>query len=65
MSFSPDKFLSQVNKRGGLAKASRYDVIIPLPQYINNFVTNSIVDKLVALRDSVIQDITLALPSFI
>ena len=65
MSFSPDKFLSQVNQRGGLAKASRYDVIIPLPQYINNFVTNSIVDKLVALRDSVIQDITLALPSFI
>ena len=65
MSFSPDKFLSEINKSGGPARANRYDVIIPLPQYINNFVTNSIIDKLVALRDSVIQDVTYALPGFI
>lgn len=65
MSFSPDKFLSEINKSGGLARPNRYDVIIPLPLYINNFVTNSIVDKLIALRDSVVQDVTYALPGFI
>jgi hypothetical protein len=65
MSFAPNKFLSEINKSGGLVKPSRYDVIIPLPQYINNFVTNSIVDKIIAIRDSVVQDITYALPGFL
>jgi hypothetical protein len=65
MAFSPDKFLSEINRSGGLVKASRYDVIIPLPPYINNFVTNSIIDRLIASRDSLIQDITSALPSFV
>ena len=58
MAFSPQQFLSNVNAKGGLAKANRYEVILPIPTYINNFVTNSIVDKLVATRQSFFKDIS-------
>jgi hypothetical protein len=58
MAFSPQQFLSNVNAKGGLAKANRYEVILPIPTYINNFVTNSIVDKLIATRQSFFQDIS-------
>ena len=34
MAFSPNLFLSNVKAKGGLAKPSRFQVIIPIPQIV-------------------------------
>jgi hypothetical protein len=49
------KFISNINSYGGLARPNRYEVILPLPQYINKFVTNSVVDRVKAVYQSTIQ----------
>lgn len=46
MAFSPNSFLSNIKGRGGLARPNRYEVIIPIPPYVNFNVNNSFVDKL-------------------
>jgi hypothetical protein len=46
MSFSPQFFLSNLNSKRGPAKSNRYEVIIPIPTYLNNFITNSIIMEL-------------------
>jgi hypothetical protein len=58
MSFSPQNFLANINRRGGLARPNRYEVILPIPGYINNFVTNSVVDRITAIKESFFKDIT-------
>jgi hypothetical protein len=45
MSFSPNLFLANIKAKGGPAKSSRFQVIIPIPQYLslrfgNNFLSN-------------------------
>lgn len=61
MSFSPSNFISNVNQYGGLARPNRYEVIVPLPQYINKFVTNSVVDRIRAVYQSTIQNLQFGL----
>lgn len=46
MSFSPNSFLSNINQKNGLAKPSRFEVILPLPTYINSFIRNTVAEKL-------------------
>jgi len=58
MSFSPNTFLSNINAHNGLAKPSRFEVILPIPPYINQFVGNSVIDKI--LDSGTITDITTA-----
>jgi len=58
MSFAPNAFLSNINQRGGLAKPNRFEVIIPIPNYVNNYVTNSVIDRLVTTTNTFLQDIT-------
>lgn len=65
MAFSPQNFLSNVNARGGLARPSRFEVILPIPTYINDFVTNSIVDKITAIKESFFKDISQSLTGMV
>lgn len=58
MSFSPNLFLSHVRGKDGLAKPSRFQVILPIPPYVNQFVSNSIVDKILNLPNSIFTDVS-------
>lgn len=58
MSFSPNSFLSNVNAKGGLAKPSRYQVILPIPPYIAQFVKNSLIEKILNLPNSIMADVS-------
>jgi len=58
MSFSPNLFLSNMTAKDGPAKPSRFEVVLPIPPYINQFVGNSIIEKILNFPNSVIGDIT-------
>jgi hypothetical protein len=65
MSFSPNVFLSNIRAKDGLARPSRFEVILPIPPYINSFIGNSIVEKLLNLPNSIISDISGAVNSLL
>lgn len=52
MAFSPQSFLSNINAKEGLAKPSRFEVILPIPPYINQFVGNSVLEKIINLGNT-------------
>lgn len=60
MAFQPNQFLSNIKAKGGLAKPSRFQVVLPIPTYINSFVGQSIFEKLTNLPTTItaeLQDI--------
>ena len=58
MSFSPNLFLSNVRGKDGLARPSRFEVILPIPTYINSFVGNSVIEKILNFPNSVFNDVS-------
>jgi hypothetical protein len=58
MSFSPQLFLSNIKAKDGLAKPSRYEVILPIPTAVNNNIGNSIIEQLLNLPNSIYTDIS-------
>lgn len=58
MSFLPNAFLSNIKAKDGLAKPSRFKVILPIPTYINNFIGQSIFEKIMNLPNTIVADIT-------
>jgi hypothetical protein len=58
MSFIPNLFLSNIKAKEGLAKTSRFQVILPIPTYINNFIGQSIFDRILNLPNTIVADIT-------
>lgn len=58
MSFSPNLFLSHVRGKDGLAKPSRFEVILPIPPYISRFVGNSVLEKILNLPNSIFNDVS-------
>lgn len=58
MTFSPNSFLSNINAKGGLARPSRYQVVLPIPPYIAQFVKNSLIEKILNLPNSIMSDVT-------
>ena len=58
MSFSPNLFLSNIRGKDGLAKPSRFQVVLPIPPYINQFVGNSIIEKILNFPNSVFSDVS-------
>lgn len=58
MAFAPQLFLSNIRAKGGLAKPSRFEVILPIPQYINGFISQSFFEQLLNLPNVLISDIT-------
>jgi hypothetical protein len=58
MAFSPQSFISNVNAKGGLARPSRYQVILPIPAYVAQFVKNSLIEKVLNIPNSIMSDVT-------
>jgi hypothetical protein len=58
MSFSPNLFLANIRGKDGLAKPSRFEVILPIPPYISQFVGNSIIEKILNFPNSVFTDVS-------
>ena len=63
MSFSPNLFLSNIRSKDGPAKTSRFEVILPIPPYINSFIGNSILEKILNLPNSIFNDVSDAINS--
>ena len=49
MSFSPNLFLANMNAKGGPAKPSRFEVILPIPQSVAQFIEQGILEKVLNL----------------
>ena len=58
MSFLPQLFLSNIKAKEGLARPSRFQVILPIPSYVNTFISSSILEQLLNLPNSVFSDVT-------
>jgi hypothetical protein len=39
MAFTPQSFLSNINSKGGLARPNRFHVVLPIPYYVNKFIS--------------------------
>jgi hypothetical protein len=63
MSFSPNLFLSNIRAKDGLAKPSRFEIILPIPPYINEFVSSSVIEKILNFPNSIFTDVTDAIGS--
>ena len=63
MSFSPNLFLANVRSKDGLAKPCRFEVILPIPPYINDFIGNSILEKILNLPNSIFSNVSDAVNS--
>ena len=63
MSFSPNLFLSHMRSKDGPAKPSRFEVVIPLPKYISDFVPNNIIENLLNLPNAIFGTVTEAIGS--
>lgn len=57
MSFSPSLFLSHMRSKDGPAKPSRFEVIIPIPEYINKFVPRNVIENLLNLPNAIFQTV--------
>jgi hypothetical protein len=58
MSFSPQLFLTNIKAHDGPAKPSRFEVILPIPNYINSFVGNSVLEQLINLPNNIVSSIS-------
>jgi len=65
MAFSPNEFISNINSKGGLARSSLYAVVIPIPTYINNFVTFTITDAIENFGNSLVNSFVDPITSFV
>ena len=61
MAFSPNSFISNINGKGGLARPARFQVILPIPPYIAQFIKNSLIEKILNLPNSIMADVTEAI----
>ena len=58
MSFLPQAFLSNVRGKDGLARPCRFQVILPIPTYVNQFVENGLFDRLLNLPNAIFANVT-------
>lgn len=58
MSFSPQLFWSNINAKEGLARTCRFEVILPIPKYVNQFISNSFIETLINLPNTLISDVS-------
>jgi hypothetical protein len=65
MSFSPNLFLSHMRSKDGPAKPSRFEVVIPIPDYINKFIPNNVIENLLNLPNSIFGTVREAIGSAI
>jgi hypothetical protein len=58
MSFAPSLFLSNIKSKDGLAKPNRFQVILPIPNYINNYIDSGILEQLLNFPNTIVTEIT-------
>lgn len=58
MSFAPGLFLSNIKVKDGLARPNRFQVILPIPSYINNYIDSSILEQLLNFPNTIITEVT-------
>lgn len=58
MAFLPNMFLSNIMAKEGLAKPSRFQVILPIPKYVNEFVSQNVFEKILNLPNTLFTDVT-------
>ena len=58
MAFSPQAFLSNIRAKDGLARPARFEVVLPIPTYINNFISQGLIEQILNLPNVLIADIT-------
>lgn len=58
MPFLPQAFLSNLNTKDGPAKANRFQVVIPIPAYINQFINHSTLEQIVNFPGTIVSDIS-------
>jgi hypothetical protein len=63
MSFSPNAFLSNVNAKEGLARTNRFEVILPIPPYIGEYISNSLIERILNFPNSIMSDVSSAINS--
>lgn len=63
MSFAPNLFLSNIKAKDGLARPNRFQVILPIPEYINKFVEVGLLEKIINLPNTIAADVTEILSS--
>ncbi len=58
MSFAPNLFLSNIRAKDGLARPNRFEVVLPIPRYINNFIGNSVFEQLFNLPNTIFTNVS-------
>lgn len=58
MSFLPNLFLSNIKAKDGLARPSRFQIILPIPQYLGNYISSTFLESIVNLPNSIFSDLT-------
>lgn len=58
MSFTPTLFLSNIRAKDGLARPNRFKVILPIPDYLNKFVSTSVLEGLFNLPNTLVTDVS-------
>jgi hypothetical protein len=58
MSFAPNLFLSNIRAKDGLARPNRFEVVLPIPSYINNFIGNSVFEQLFNLPNTIFNNVS-------
>ena len=58
MAFLPNQFLSNIMAKEGLATPSRFQVILPIPTYVGNFIGQNVFEQLLNLPNTIYTDIT-------
>lgn len=65
MAFTPNEFISTMKGLGGPARSSLFAVVIPIPTYINNYVTYDVTNALENLRNELVNSFVDPITSFI
>lgn len=58
MTFLPNQFLSNIKAKEGLARPCRFQLVLPIPQYLNNFIGQGIIEKILNVPNTIVSDIS-------
>lgn len=58
MSFTPSLFFSHMRGKGGPAKPCRFQVVLPVPPAVGNYIQNSVFEKIINFPNSIFNDVT-------
>lgn len=60
MPFSPNEFLANAKLKDGFAKNNRFEVMLPIPTAVNNYIGNSTINNIIGSVNSAFSDLTSA-----